>query len=123
MADWLIDPGVMKSLAAAVALALGIEGGALGLGSGGGRRLLLGIGVGHALPLGTGAGHAPAGAEALDQVGRDAGFGERAVINLQTEDYPDGAVPGDRVEIEINDGAGRIVSIEARAGMQIGDGV
>ncbi len=45
---------------------------------------------------------------------RDAGFGERAVNNLQTEDYPDGAVPGDRVEIEISDDAGRIVSIEPR---------
>ncbi|MCH8222011.1 MAG: ribosome small subunit-dependent GTPase A [Chloroflexi bacterium] len=45
---------------------------------------------------------------------RDAGFGERAVNNLKTEDYPDGAVPGDRVEIEINDGAGRIVSIGPR---------
>ena len=45
---------------------------------------------------------------------RDAGFGQRAVNNLQTEEHPDGAVPGDRVEIEINDGAGRIVAIEPR---------
>ena len=44
----------------------------------------------------------------------DAGFVERAVNNLKTEEYPDGAVPGDRVEIEISDGTGHIASIEPR---------
>ncbi len=45
---------------------------------------------------------------------RDAGFGERAASNLRTEDYPGGAVPGDRVEIEISDGVASIVSIASR---------
>ena len=45
---------------------------------------------------------------------RDAGLGERSVTNLKTAEYPGGAVPGDRVEIEITDGVASIMSIEPR---------
>ena len=47
-------------------------------------------------------------------VRRDGGLGEGSAENLQAEEYPEGVVTGDRVDIEINDGLAKIVRIHPR---------
>lgn len=47
-------------------------------------------------------------------VRRDDGLGEGSAENLQAEEYPEGVVTGDRVDIEINDGLAKIVLIHPR---------
>ena len=47
-------------------------------------------------------------------VRRDGGLGEGSAENLQADEYPEGVVTGDRVDIEINDGLAKIVNIHPR---------
>ena len=47
-------------------------------------------------------------------VRRDDGLGEGSAENLQAEEYPEGVVPGDRVDIEITDGLAKITHIHPR---------
>ena len=47
-------------------------------------------------------------------VRRDDGLGEGSAENLQAEEYPEGVVPGDRVDIEITDGLAKIIHIHPR---------
>ena len=47
-------------------------------------------------------------------VRRDGGLGDGSAANLQSEEYPEGVVPGDRVDVEVNDGLAKIVRIHPR---------
>jgi ribosome biogenesis GTPase len=44
----------------------------------------------------------------------DGELGEGSAANLQAEEYPEGVVPGDRVDMEIDDGLAKIVQIHPR---------
>jgi ribosome biogenesis GTPase len=47
-------------------------------------------------------------------VRRDGGLGDGSAENLQAEEYPEGVVPGDRVDIEVTDGIAKIARIHPR---------